>query len=346
MKKLKLILFFFAFLWMSACKETTIVKEEYNPPAPRMLGTWKYTNINAAISESYLVFSDNGSNLAYILTKDTSGFATKETFTYKADDKLVYVFNGLYNYDVRNDSLFMQPNGNPIEKYVKVNAPNFTPSNWTNSISIMKRLQLPRGVNYNTIRPFGIDGDILYLCGTNTLGNYVYKYNTLTNTFMDSISIPNIASLFYKAPNLYYGFQSYSKIYKTSGLTLPSAMVSTNDINYTQALSLNPNSGVIYAMESSANLYAGTDGSNFNAIFNSSFYSISNVLFFQNDEFIGLKNNTIARFKINPKVSAIKTYDTPAGFYTYVLSSNGSDHWLFGWNSVISNYELVKINLN
>lgn len=346
MKNIKLILGLSAVFLFAACTKKTTITEEYNPPQATLFGTWKMMSENVNNGESYYVFANDGSNFAYNLMKDINGFKSKDVYAFKATDKQINVNYTLYNYTVVADTLTLFETPTVYNKYVRVVNPTMTPSNWTSSIKAIRRIELPRTVSYGTIRTFGIDGDNLYLCGYNGSSYYVYKYNSLTNQFLDSIAVPNVASTYFKSPTVYYGFDANNKIYKTTGLVAPTTAVSLNDINYTYALSMNPSSGVIFAFTSNSALLSGTDGSNFNSLFSFGNYGVSYVQYDKNDEFVGLRNGNIVRMKISPSFSVVNSYDRLSGFYTYAFSTNGNDTWMFGYNNQTSTYQLVKVNLN
>jgi len=346
MKKIKILFGLSVVLLMAACTKKTTITEEYNPPQATLFGTWKLMSENVNNGENYYVFANDGSNFAYYLMKDVNGFKSKDVYAFKATDKQINVNYALYNYSVVADTLILYESPSTYNKYLRVVNPTMTPSNWTNSLKAIRRIELPRAVSYGTIRPFGIDGDNLYLCGYNGSGYYVYKYNSLTNQHLDSISVPSVATTYYKSPSVYYGFDANNKIYKTTGLVGPTIAVSLNDINYTYALSMNPSSGVFFAFSNNSSLLSGTDGSNFNTLFSFSNYGVNYVLYDKNDEFMGLRNGSIVRMKISPSFSVVNSYDRLPGFYTYAYSSNGTDTWLFGYNNQTSTYQLVKVNLN
>ena len=346
MKKIKILFGLAVVLLSASCTKETTIKEEYNPPQASLYGTWKQIFATPTTNETYYVFNNDGSNFSYFLSKDQYGFKTKESYPFKATDKQVNVSYYLYNYTVVNDTLTLYQTPSSYTRYLKVANPTFTPTSWTSSLKVLRNVELPRGVNYNTVRSFGIDGDFLYLCGYNGMGYYVYKFNSLTNQYTDSLNVPNVATTYYKSPYVYYGFDASNKIFKTTGLAPSSADVSSNNIDYTYSLSMNPNSGVFYAFNVNQKLFSGTEGSNFNLLFDFNTYGASYVMYDKNDEFIGLKNGAVTRMKISPTFSVISNFDQLSNYYTYVLSSNGTDTWLFCYNNNTSSYQLVKVSLN
>lgn len=346
MKKIKILLGLAVVLLAAGCTKKTTITEEYNPPKATLFGTWKLLSENVNNGDNYYVFANDGSNFAYYLVKDINGFRSKEAYAFKATDKQINVNYNLYNYTVIADTLTLFESPAVFTKYVRVVNPTMTPSNWTGNVNAIRKIELPRAVSYSSIRTFGIDGDILYLCGYNGSSYYVYKYNTITNQHLDSIVVPNVASTYFKSPTVYYGFEANNKIYKTTGLVGPTTAVSLNDINYTFALSMNPSSGVLFAFSNNSTLLSGTDGSNFNSLFSFNNYGVNYVQYDKNDEFMGLRNGNIVRMKISPSFSVVNSYDKLAGFYSYTFSTNGTDTWLFGYNTQTSTYQLVKVNLN
>ena len=346
MKKIKILFGLSVVLLMAACTKKTTIKEEYNPPQPKLYGTWKMVNNSSSTNESYYIFSDDGSNYAHYLAKDQYGFKYKDAYAFKATDKQINMNYYLYNYDVISDTLTLYSSPNAFTRYVKVNNPTFNASNWTGTLKVLKTMDLPRAVSSSTLRPFGIDGDYLYLPGNNGLGDYVYKFNTLTKQHVDSINVAYGVTTCFKSPNLYYGFDAINKIYKTTGIAMPSTAVSSNSVDYTRSLSVNASSGVIYAFVQSGQLYSGTEGSNFNSLFDFSAYNLNYLVYDKNDEFMALRGGIISSLKISPAFTVIKSYDQIPNFYTYLFSSNGVDTWVFGYNNTNSTYQLLKVSLN
>jgi hypothetical protein len=346
MKKIKILLGLSVVLLMAACTKETTIKEEYNPPQPKLYGTWKMENNSTSTNEYYYVFTEDGSNYVHTLVKDNNGFKYKESSAFKATDKQINMSYYLYNYDVVADTLTLYNSPTAYSRYFKVLNPSFTPSNWTGSLKVLKTLELPRAVTSNTLRPFGIEGDYLYLAGNNGSGDYVYKFNSVTKQHVDSINVVYGVTTYFKSPNLYYAFESKNKIFKTTGIASPSSTISINDIDYTRSISVNASSGVIYAFTQSGQLYSGTENATFNMLFDFNPYSLSYLLYDKNDEFMVLRNGMISRLKISPAFNVIKSYDPVPNFYTYSISSNGVDTWLYGYNNMTSTYQLLKVSLN
>lgn len=77
MKKIKILLGLSVVLLMAACTKETTIKEEYNPPQPKLYGTWKMENNSTSTNEYYYVFTEDGSNYVHTLVKDNNGLNTK-----------------------------------------------------------------------------------------------------------------------------------------------------------------------------------------------------------------------------------------------------------------------------
>jgi len=344
MNKILLIFAITILTLIASCKKETTIKEEYNPPQPKLYGTWQVISVPPSTSNSYYVFPNDASNFGYILTIDKDGFKSQQTFTYKATENQINMYYYLYNYTVANDTMKMFSAPGVYSAYVKISNPAFTKDNWNSTFSSLKRLTPPRGFTTSTSRSFGINGDFIYPNGMNGSGTYVYKYNTLTQQYIDSISVSANTSTYFKSPSLYYGLYGNFMLYKTADMSPSATPISTNLLNYCDNVSANASSGVIYAFLSNAHLYSGTEGSNFNDLFDLTSYSVSNVLYYKNDEFLGLKGGYIIRFKISPKFTILDSYLSIPNFNVYALSSNGSDTWVYGYNYAINDYQLMKIN--
>lgn len=344
MKNKLLVFGLLATLLIISCKKETIIVQKYNPPSPLLYGTWELLETDTN-RQSFYVFLNDGSNFGYGLEVDKNGFKAKNGFAFQATNNQLILGSSIINYSVAGDTLKLLEDPSIPTLLVRVPSPAFTPSTWVTDLKILKRIELPRGVNYNTMRPFGIDGDNLYLCGYNGINYYVYKFNSLTKEYSDSIAVPNVATTFFKSPTMYYGFDGSEKIHKTTGLTAPLVAISNNFLNYTNSISYNASSGVVYAF-SNVVLYAGTENSNFNTLLDFNPYGISYIQYDKNDQFLGVQNGAIRKIKISPKFSVVENYDRIQNSYTYFVSSNGTDHWAFIYNYPTDTYQLVKVNLN
>jgi len=333
-----------ASLLMIACKKETTIVQKYNPPSALLFGTWELIE-NDTFRKTYYVFANDGTNFGYGLEVDNNGFKSKSGFAFQATNNQIILGSSIINYSVAGDTLKLLEDPTIPTRLVRIPSPTFTPNNWVLDLKVIRKIELPRGVNYNTMRPFGIDGDFLYLCGNNGINYQVYKFNSVTKTYSDSIVVPNVASTFYKSPNMYYGFDGSEKIHKTTGITAPLVAISNNTLNYTNAVSYNASSGVIYAF-SNGQLQSGTENANFNSLFDFNTYNLGYVLYDKNDQFFGLQNGSIKKVKISPALSVVENYDRLPNYYTYFLSSNGIDHWLFAYNYTTDTYQLVKVNFN
>ncbi len=346
MNKIKLIFSLSVILLIASCKKETTIKEEYNPPQPKLYGTWQVVNTNPSVTTTtYYVFPNDGKNYAYLLTLEKDGFKSRQAYAYKATENQVNFYYYLYNYTVSNDTLTLYNTPSNYSTFTKVTNPSFTPDNWMGSFTYAKTLTPPRAMNSSYLKPFGIDGDNIYPTGYNGSAYYVYKYNTVSQQYTDSGSIAINASTYFKSPLIYYGFNNNNFLWKTTGLTGGST-ISTNQLNYTNTISANPNSGVIYAFVSNGSMYSGTEGSTFNQLFDFNSTGIYNVLYYKNDEFLALRNDCIVRVKISPSYQVLSVYQGKANFSPYVLSTNGVDVWLYGYDNLTSDYKLIKVNLN
>ncbi|MDI1234183.1 MAG: hypothetical protein PSX81_07875 [bacterium] len=190
MKNIKLFVSLSVIVLLAACKKETTIKEEYNPPQPKLFGTWQQINTNPSNTTiSYYIFPNYGANYAYILTLESDGFKSKQGYAYKATENQLNIFYYLYNYSVANDTLKLYTSPGVFTALKKVASPSFTPANWMNTYSTLKTLVPPRAMNSSSLKSFGIEGDNIYPCGYNGSSYNVYKFNTVSQQYTDSIPV-------------------------------------------------------------------------------------------------------------------------------------------------------------
>ncbi len=330
------------FVLNSCTKKETII-QQYNPPQPVLFGTWKLIGQNSS-DTNYYVFPDDGSNFMHVLTNSTYNFRNSQTFAFKATDKQIHVYSTLLNYKVSNDTLYLMESPNVSTKLVKIKNPSFTPANWMNASSVVKKINVPRGIGSNT-RPFGIEGNYLYIYGNQNGNERVFKFNSSTELHEDSGLVSEPASTCIKAGTIYTAFDNGNyNIYKSTTSAIGSmVMISNNTLPYANAISVNPNSGVIYAFTNDSKIYSGTENSTFNELFNFAPYSVNNVLYYKNDEFLCIRGNNICKVSIAPSFKVLANYQPIPGFSIYQLSTNGTDVWCYGYDSISGTYKLVKV---
>lgn len=330
------------FVLNSCTKKETII-QEYNPPQPKLFGTWKLIGQNSS-DTNYYVFPDDGSNFMYLLTVSPNNFRNSQGYAYKATDNQLQVFSTLLNYKVSNDTLYLMESPNISTKLVKISNPSFTPANFMNASSVVKKINVPRGIGSNT-RPFGIEGNYLYIYGNQNGNEYIYKFNSSTELHEDSGGVSEPASTCIKAGTIYTAFDNGNyNIYKSATTAIGSmSIISNNTLPYANAISVNPNSGVIYAYTNDAKIYSGTENSTFNELFNFASYGVYNVLYYKNDEFLCIRNNNICKVSIAPNFKVLANYQPIPGFSIYQLSTNGTDVWCYGYDSISGTYKLVKV---
>lgn len=326
---------------LGACTKKETIVQEYNPPQPKLYGNWKVISTN--LNGGYFSFPNDGNNFAYILGLDEDGFKNKEVYAYSATDKQLIISGTVFNYNLKGDTLILKSSPSSNYMMVKTTDPNINASTWLSSTSIAKDLgKLPN--TSSDLHSIGIDGNTIYYSGLNGMGNYVYKYNTSSKVLEDSIASVNTASHYYKSGTLYYGFDYMSnKIFKGTPFA-PVTSVSSNNLSSVRTVSANASSGVIYAFTSSGEMYTGTENSTFNILFDFQDYNVASVTYYKNDEFLCVKNSTVHRVKISPDFQVLATYEMPESFNAYTVSTNGTDMYVFGYDSNANDYKLIKLN--
>jgi hypothetical protein len=345
MKHKLLITIALGLLVLNSCTKKETIIQEYNPPQPSLYGTWKMLNQTSS-DTSYYVFNNDGTNFMYLLSKSSYGFKSSQGYVYKATDKQLQVYSSLFNYKVSNDTLYLMESPSTTYKLLKMNNSGLNTANWLSASSMNKSMNMPRGTLFNT-RPFAIEGNYLYLYGNDNSNERVYKFNHTTELYEDSGSVSEPASTCIKAGNLYTAFDNGNyNIYKSSTSSIGSmSIISNNTLPYANTISINPNSGVIYAYCNDNKIYTGTENSTFNELFDFSPYGINNVLYYKNDEFLCIRNSTIHKIVIAPSFKVITSYQPIPNFSIYQLSTNGTDVWCYGYDNTTGTYKLVKLTI-
>lgn len=335
-------------LLVQSCTKEVITKKEFIPAtAPSALyGTWKRINNNPADLNSFYFIISSNDNIIYTLSEDKYGYRTIYSYASNANNKQLNIGGGLYNYTIINDTLKLKSQPNEIFNCVKVSNPNFTPNNWVKKAVILKSINMPN--NTDAYKSIGINGDNLYF-GNTTYGNKVYKFNTLTQQYIDSIIIGiNGVSNFYKNGTLFYGFEDNARLAKTTELQFATAaFLSLNQLSNIQSMSYNGTSNTFYAFNNNNyELYAGSEGGNFNLLtdFRANNYPNS-VVYYGNDEFLAIYSGSLCKIKISPTFKITESYQLN-NYSIYSVSTNGTDVWAKVYNSISDNYEFLKLNIN
>lgn len=331
-----------------ACnKETTTIKQYTPPSAPEeFYGTWQIINkdINAKTKEYFIFIKDD--NYFYMLSEDENGFKRMSDAAFAPSDKQLNFGEGIYNYIIKNDTMFLtySKDGN-VFSAVKYKGSDINKNTWIKKGVITRTVDAPKGIVYeNTI---GINDDFLYLYSSIYGGGKVYKYNTLNNKFVDSVSAASV-SLFYKNGFTYYGFSISNTLVKTSELLSATASsISTNNLFNVGSLSINGTSNTIYAYEkSSKKLFVGVEGGAFSELYDFvDIGSVKSVVYYGNDEFLIVKDYRLFKVKISPTFKVISSYqlDNIDG-NIYSVSTNGIDIWCTAYYN--NKYQYYKLNLN
>jgi hypothetical protein len=342
MKKITIVSVLVGFLvLLGSCKktETNTIIQEYNPPLATLFGTWKM--INTSSTDQYFVFPNDKSNLHYQLIEDVNGFRTMFDAAFNATVNQVFLQGSLYNYSESNDTLILTSNSSNMMKFMRIDSPSFTPMTWMKPTMLDRSIELPRGFGSTNVS-IGIQGDFLYPYAVNSGSAYIYQFNTLTGKYVDSTGVGKPACTYFNSGDLYVGFNGGTyNIWKGNMASI--SPVSSNTILNVNAVSLNPSSGVIYAYNSARKMYTGLANSNFSELFDFSTYYLNTVVYYKNDEFLCIKNGRLYRIKISPSFEVLESYNTPSGVNYYTVSTNGTDIWVYGYDSNYGSNRLMKV---
>lgn len=334
-----------ALLVLNSCTKKETIIQEYNPPQPKLFGTWRVIGQNTTDTNFY-VFPNDGTNFMFMLYKTQQGFRNIQSAPFKSTDNQIQIYGSLYNYKVSNDTLTMMESTLSSFRLVKINNPSFTPSNWMITSSIIKKINMPTGTGYYT-RPFGIEGNYLYLYGNINSSQKIYKFNHTNGISEDSGAVSEPATVCVKSGTLYTAFDNGTyNIYKSTTSNIGSmSIISNNALPYANAISVNPNSGVIYTYCGDGKIYTGTENSTFNELFNCSNYGIGNVLYYKNDEFLCMRGGIICKVSIAPEFKVLANYAAIPGYNVYQLATNGSEIWCSAYENSTGQMKLMKLNL-
>ncbi len=342
--KLKLALIICIALIQSCTKKETII-QEYKPPVVDIYGTWFLQNQNVTdLSKTYMILNASD-DFSYNLNEDKDGFRSSYDYAFSATNKQLNLGGSLYNYTKNGDTLILRQSNNSIQKYIKVANPTMTYENWTSKISIAKRVAAPIG-NISSSHSFGFNNDNLYFY-SDKYASRVYKYNTLNNTFTDSLNVAFSCSNFYRPGFTYFGFSGNFGLGKTTELqTGTYNQISANTFSSTYAISYNGTSNTFYCYLSNSDLYAGAEGGTFSLVKNLDEYNVNSVVYYGSDEFLVLRYGGMYKIKISPNFTVTKSYNGIPNFNIYTISTDGADVWAYGYNYNTGKYEYLKLNLN
>ncbi len=356
MKTTKLLIIIVLFFMSQSCKKevinNTTIKEDYNPPVSKIYGKWKIINADPSdLSETYMIFESN-KPFAYQMSKDKYGFKEIQSTAYSVTEKTL-IFGGIYVYEISNDTLVLkyEPNSD-VAKLVRTTSTEVDPLNWVSSVSTLQTSKSLPNMSSSDDGSFAFDGDKLFFSSNYTGSFRFYKYNSTSNSLIDSFPTGDRYSSFYKKSTnqIYMANNSFSsaKPLKINDFSPGSASaLTTSSHNYIKNFSFNPNSGVMYAFQSTNKLFSGTEGGALSVLFDvaTTGHSFDQMSYYSNDEFLILEDNKIHKVKIAPSLTVTKSYDRIPNFSIYSISTNGSETWVFGYNNTISKYEFRKINL-
>jgi len=175
--------------------------------------------------------------------------------------------------------------------------------------------------------------------------------NTLNGTMVDSVNVPNgnWHALHFKASSNKLYNTRYSGSYtmqQRTGLMGASSNLSSNTLSNIQYISTNGSSGTVYASNNNQ-LYSGSEGGSFSNLFTFTGNYPRAVVYYKNDQFLGVYNGTLVLFKISPSFEIIKQYRLtgPDAGYLEAISTNGSDIWAMTYDNNANRYTYVKVTI-
>ncbi len=347
-------------LLLNACKKVitnNITEEEiYTAPSIKIIGNWKAVFNNSNADLKYVSFNADKPFETVYYTQN--GLNSRYDYAYFATDKYVYSNSlGTYIYSFSGDTLILNSSETKVAyKFIPTNDVAIL-ENWVGNIAITRSIMLEDNILSGGNDGFGFNGDFIYFYSSPFVNNNIYQLNKLNSKLTYSMAVTSNYSVFYNSSNnTLYNANLYGseKMFKTNGLNIGSKTdLSTNALSSINSISLNSSSNTIYAYSSSnQKLFSGTDGGNFNQLFDFNIPQISiyfnSVVYLGSDEFLGLVNNSVVRFKIAPTFSIIKTYYNIdlQNSSIYNIAVNGADIWLSLYNYNDSKNYFKKITLN
>jgi len=334
-------------------KSTTVTKP-YVAPTYSFWGTWKVIKEDPTDTlKEYFAFDENTASCFQLEERD-GGFRSLDYSSVTATDKLIrFDWDGYRPYKIKGDTMIVYDYNSPGEigeRMVReANAPSI--DDWMGQAKVVRKVYVPQDHQTNTGLSFGIDGDFLYV---NHLANGTYRFykmNTLNGTMVDSVNVPNgnWHALHFKASSNKLYNTRYSGSYtmqQRTGLMGASSNLSSNTLSNIQYISTNGSSGTVYASNNNQ-LYSGSEGGSFSNLFTFTGNYPRAVVYYKNDQFLGVYNGTLVLFKISPSFEIIKQYRLtgPDAGYLEAISTNGSDIWAMTYDNNANRYTYVKVTI-
>ncbi len=348
-------------LILSACTKKTIIEETVTvvgqgPAEVDYYGVWKQQNNDPGAQDKYYLF-EKGSVYGAILTEDQYGYRRKSYQTVLVTSTMFRVA-GEQNrpYKLVGDTLtFLGGWNGPEERtvFVKVTDSSVTAGNWLKDLKVLRSVLVPKyhQNNVSTRSSLGIDGDFLYISAYNNLWK-IYKLNTLNGMNVDSGAAMsnNINALYFKGSSnkLYHtSYSGTSNMQQRVGLNGVNSNLSSNALGNIRAISVNGTSGTVYAVNSSGQIYSGSEGGNFSSLFTITGNTPQSIVYYKSDQFLGVYNGNLILFEISPTFKIIEQYSLPGGLYmNQSIGTNGSDIWVQTYNNPMNRYEYKKVSIN
>lgn len=343
-------------LFISSCKKeitNNIIEEEEKPALNlKIYGVWQNLSYDPNNDDrKYIEYSTSGYTNEYKL--QDNGVQTKKIRVFKVTENLVTTqFGSMATYKIYGDTLILKTNPDLIRKFIKISNLDIV-KDWVGTINNLATIKSPNGIANFINGGIGFDAEFLYFAYNRYGTALVYKYNSITDQFVDSIGLGAAdLSVFYQKNNnrfIYCRSQNISTLVKSTGFNILLSNASSNTLNSIKNISVNPSSGVIYAYSgSSSELFAGTDGGISTSIFKSGNVpntNINQMCYYKNDQFLALIDNSLCLVKIDPIFSIVKTYNFISSFAIYNISTDGTTAWINGYNYDTVQFEFRKIIL-
>lgn len=326
--------------FIGSCTKKTTVYKAYVPPDATLYGVWKLPQTSGIDSTiSYLYFPKDGSNYFYQYMQDKFGYRIgSEGGVFNASNsQLIISSGGIFNYTVKNDTLTLFQSKN--EKYILTKVPlsELDPSNFLVNLHAAKTYPSLLNNHYSGYS-LGFDNDTIYLASN----NYLYKWDMANRKALDSF-YNNPRSFFYlKNTGLYQGVNG-SDYLKKGSFSAPTSVSANKLVNVT-TLSYNKTSNLLYAFQSTGELYSGSEGGTFSKVFDFSKQNTNGVFYYDEDTYLVLKDNQVHKVKVSPKFQVLESYYLE-GYLIYNMSYHDHTLWVLAQNNFTNNSEFIKFDI-
>ena len=355
MKKITFIAAILLIIGFASCKKVTIIEETITevgegPAEVDIYGVWEFQDPDTSNKRrEYWRFEKGSPYYQYFDIRESGLIRVDYGVWFISETHLRRQGEGNLPYKLSGDSLVLDPEGAWNEKELFVRKKGVNLNSRIKTISASRTVAVPSWHNITTQNSIGMEGDFLYVTHRSA-GTYKFmKWNTVNGMFVDSSNVPsgNWHALYFRSNNnkLYNTRNSGTyNMQQRTGINGGNSNLSSNGLSSIRAISANPSSGTVYASRNGI-IYSGTEGGNFSTLTTFSGDYPRGVIYYKNDQFIGVWNGTLVLFEIAPELKIISQYTIPGVYLYESLSTNGTDVWAMSYNSSIGRYQYNRFSL-